>query len=172
MLCVNFIWLSYVAVRDAAHARGYRVLPLGAPLHPEHESTSFGGLWGASGAIWDERRRRQYENRPSQYEVSYAAWGGFPAGAKCPPRRPQSTIKGCRVNLLHLGCFGLVLGAFGVNGRRSARVPTARGGRCAAATTRRQLTQHTAARKRDRQHTTPKHCTKPQQPHQLDGERF
>ena len=129
--------------------------------------------WGASGAIWDERRRRQYENRPSQYEVSYAAWGGFPAGAKCPPRRPQSTIKGCRVNLLHLGCFGLVLGAFGVNGRRSARVPTARGGRCAAATTRRQqLTQHTAARKRDRQHTTPKHCTKPQQPHQLDGERF
>ena len=158
---MNFMWFSYGAVRDATHTRGCRVLPLGAPLlHPEHDSTSLvGGLWGASGAIWDERRRRQYENRPSQYEVSYAAWGEFDAGAKCPPRRPQSTIKRCRVNLLHLGCFGLVLGAlFGVNGRRSARVPTARGGRCAAATTRRQLTHHTAARKRDRQHTTPKHC--------------
>ena len=43
------MWLSYVAVRDATYARGCRVLPLGAPLHPKHESTSFGSLLGYGG---------------------------------------------------------------------------------------------------------------------------
>ena len=118
MLRMNFMWFSC----------GCRVLPLGAPLHPEHESTSLvGGLWGTSGAIWDERRRRQYENRPSQYEVSYSPGGNFLRVQNAHPGAPKA--QGCRVNLLNLGCFGLVLGAFGVNGRRrSARVPTARGG--------------------------------------------
>ena len=91
-----FIRFSCVATRGAMRPSGCKILPHGAPLHPEHIFTSFGGLWKHSVLFGMSTAGGVSTKivRPSRYEILCGAvlvLGAARAHAECPPKGPQST---------------------------------------------------------------------------------
>ena len=89
---------------------GCRILPHGAPLHPEHTLASFGGLWKHSvlfgmstGGVSTKAVRRSTK-------VHMLPEGAARAHAKCPPKAPPKHQKD---NITSFVVFGSHMEAYG-----------------------------------------------------------
>ena len=94
---------------------GCRILPHGAPLHPENIFTSFG-------VVWDDEhsRRRQYKTvRSSRNEISYAAGRGRRVLMPNAHARPRAGPKHHKGKMASFVVFGSHMEAFGVIWRRA-----------------------------------------------------